>query len=254
MAEVVAYTFQPHFYDFDLMGIAHNVAYIRWMENARAAFLDASPWPMSRLWAEEFAPAITRTEIQYVKPIRLYDPVAVQVHVLKSAGRPGRSACVRPMRVTETLYAEGLQSGYSSASLYGPSGTYARGIYRLFPPYSRIPQISRADSLKLWVTRPALRQVSHEHPASTPSQRRWFASSVPKFPVPHASDKAAAGSAPSSAPIAPGRLLLSAVTRILTPPHTAPLCTLARGVNQIGTNLAPGNACWFSASANSRGR
>lgn len=144
MAEVVAYTFQPHFYDFDLMGIAHNVAYIRWMEDARAAFLDASPWPMSRLWAEDFAPAITRTEIQYVKPIRLYDPVAVQVRVLKFGRTTWTLSLSFSHAGTETLYAEGLQSGYFLHPSTGRPARMPVEFMAFFRPYvTDTPDIAR---------------------------------------------------------------------------------------------------------------
>jgi acyl-CoA thioester hydrolase len=112
VVEVFSHPLHPHFYDFDLMGIAHNVAYIRWMEDARAAFLDASPWPMSRFWAFDYAPAITRTEIHYRKPIRPYDPVAIQIHVLKYGKTRWTLGLAFVNPEFETHYADGSQSGY----------------------------------------------------------------------------------------------------------------------------------------------
>jgi acyl-CoA thioester hydrolase len=112
VAEIFTYPLHPHFYDFDLMGIAHNVAYVRWMEDARAAFLDASPWPMSRFWTSDYAPAITKTEISYRKPIRLYDPVAIRVHVLKYGKTSWTLALAFVHSETGTIYADGSQSGY----------------------------------------------------------------------------------------------------------------------------------------------
>jgi len=78
----------PQYYDFDPSGIAHNVVYIRWLEDGRLAFQSASAWPPDRLYAADIAAALTRTEIVYKRPIRLSDPVTIRVwvtHVGKSA-------------------------------------------------------------------------------------------------------------------------------------------------------------------------
>jgi acyl-CoA thioester hydrolase len=112
VSKIFTYNLSPQFYDFDLMGIAHNVVYIRWMEDARGAFVDASPWPMSRFWASDLAPAITRMEIHYRKPIRLYDSVKIRVQVLKSGKTSWTLSLTFVHPDTGLIYAGGSQSGY----------------------------------------------------------------------------------------------------------------------------------------------
>ena len=88
MAEVFEVQIKPAYYDFDPSGMAHNAVYVRWLEDARATFLESGPWPPDRFYAEGVAPALTRTEVVYKTPIRLSEPVAVRVRVT----RLGRSA------------------------------------------------------------------------------------------------------------------------------------------------------------------
>lgn len=112
MNDSFEYRFQPQFYDFDLLKMAHNVAYIRWLEDARSAFLEASPWPMPRLWAADLSPALTRTEIHYRKPIRLYDPVTIALAVRKAGRSSWELSFVFQGSDTAVTYAEAAQSGY----------------------------------------------------------------------------------------------------------------------------------------------
>ncbi len=111
MAETFEHPFLPQFYDFDPLRIAHNVAYIRWLEDARFAFLAASPWPMARCWAEDLSPALTETEIRYGRPIRYGDAVALRLGIT----RAGKSAWALAFEfvgpVTGTVFASGSQTG-----------------------------------------------------------------------------------------------------------------------------------------------
>jgi acyl-CoA thioester hydrolase len=111
MGDVFTHRVLPQFYDFDPLRIAHNVVYIRWLEDARKAFVDASPLPMDRCWAADLSPALTGTEIRYQRPIRYGDPVDLRLWVT----RAGRSAWalafefVRPE--TGIVFATGSQTG-----------------------------------------------------------------------------------------------------------------------------------------------
>jgi acyl-CoA thioester hydrolase len=81
LTEIFELRLNPQYYDFDPSGIAHNVVYIRWLEDGRLAFQSASPWPPERLYASDIAAVLTRTEILYKRPIRLSDPVVLRVWV-----------------------------------------------------------------------------------------------------------------------------------------------------------------------------
>ena len=101
----------PQYYDFDPSGIAHNVVYIRWLEDGRLAFQSASVWPPDRLYAADIAAALTRTEIVYKRPIRLSDPVMIRVWVTH-VGRSALSLALRFLHPETGLeYARAEQSG-----------------------------------------------------------------------------------------------------------------------------------------------
>jgi acyl-CoA thioester hydrolase len=59
-------------YDVDFGGIVSNIVYIRWLEDLRLAMLDAY-FPLEPQLANGFAPVVARTQINYKKPIKLFD-------------------------------------------------------------------------------------------------------------------------------------------------------------------------------------
>lgn len=88
MSDVFEYRLRPQYYDFDPSSLVHNATYVRWLEDARTAFQQTSPWPTRRLHAEDLTAVLTRTEIVYKHPIRLSDAVSVRLwmtHLGKSA-------------------------------------------------------------------------------------------------------------------------------------------------------------------------
>ena len=111
MSDVFTYTLQPQFYDFDPLRIAHNVVYIRWLEDARFEFLNASPWPMSRCWAEDLSPALTGTEIRYHRPVRYGDAVSARLWVTRAGKSAWALAFEFAAPETGLVYASGTQTG-----------------------------------------------------------------------------------------------------------------------------------------------
>lgn len=69
----------PAFYDFDPAQIANNNAFIRWMELGRGEWLAATPWPLARCIAAGIAPVLRRTEIDYLRPLRLGEGIQLEV-------------------------------------------------------------------------------------------------------------------------------------------------------------------------------
>lgn len=61
-------------YDIDFAGIVHNLVYIRWLEDLRLQLL-AESMPMERMLAGRFSPILTRTDIEYRKPVRLGEEI-----------------------------------------------------------------------------------------------------------------------------------------------------------------------------------
>lgn len=72
-------------YDIDFASHVSNIVYIRWLEDLRFALLDEY-YPLDHAMAEGAAPVLTRTEIDYKSPIRLFEPVTGRMW----AGEMGR--------------------------------------------------------------------------------------------------------------------------------------------------------------------
>jgi acyl-CoA thioester hydrolase len=64
-------------FDIDVADHVSNIVYLRWLEMTRVRFLDAVGLPIDEMIASGIAPVIARTEIDYVRPVRLRE----QVHV-----------------------------------------------------------------------------------------------------------------------------------------------------------------------------
>ena len=70
--EVEVFTF-----DIDVADHVSNIVYLRWLEMARVRFLDAVGLPIDDLIERGVAPIIARTEIDYLRPVRLRERVRV---------------------------------------------------------------------------------------------------------------------------------------------------------------------------------
>lgn len=68
----VTLSLTPTTYDIDYASHVSNIVYIRWLEDLRLAWLDAYA-PLSELMKEGIGPVLLRTEIDYLRPIRLLD-------------------------------------------------------------------------------------------------------------------------------------------------------------------------------------
>ncbi|MER3523254.1 MAG: thioesterase [Ignavibacteria bacterium] len=65
-------SFRVTSYDVDYVGYAHNMVYLRWLEDLRIAML-APHYALERFVREGISPIIVRTTIEYKKPLRLFD-------------------------------------------------------------------------------------------------------------------------------------------------------------------------------------
>jgi acyl-CoA thioester hydrolase len=65
-----------HTYDIDFAGIVSNIVYIRWLEDLRLMMLDAY-MPLHEQMAKGHVPVLAETNIQYKRPLRMFDkPIA----------------------------------------------------------------------------------------------------------------------------------------------------------------------------------
>ncbi|MGD1873145.1 MAG: acyl-CoA thioesterase [Mastigocoleus sp.] len=65
-------------YDIDFAGIVSNIVYIRWLEDLRLKILDEY-LPLTKELNKGIAPAIYKTEIEYKRPIQLFESVIGQM-------------------------------------------------------------------------------------------------------------------------------------------------------------------------------
>lgn len=71
------------FYDTDCGGVVSNIAYLRFVEKARSALFDALGMTASEMTSSLLFPAVTRTEINYLRPAKLGDGIIVQARVVR---------------------------------------------------------------------------------------------------------------------------------------------------------------------------
>lgn len=72
-------------YDIDFAGIVSNITYIKWLEDLRLKFLDEH-LPLDKPLKEGYAPIVAGTEIEYKRPIKLFNQVIGRLW-LSSLGR-----------------------------------------------------------------------------------------------------------------------------------------------------------------------
>jgi len=85
-------------YDIDFAGIVSNIVFIRWLEDLRLGLLDQA-YPLIRALAEDTAPILLSTRINYRRPVTIGDTLV------------GRMRVVGLSRVRWRLAAEFLVSG-----------------------------------------------------------------------------------------------------------------------------------------------
>lgn len=105
----VRLSFTVKTYDIDYAGIVHNLVYIRWLEDLRLQLL-AESMPMERMLAGSFSPILTRTDIEYRKPLRLGEEIHGHMWV-QDLGRTRWSVRGQIMR-GEAIAASARQYGY----------------------------------------------------------------------------------------------------------------------------------------------
>jgi acyl-CoA thioester hydrolase len=72
-------------YDVDFVGYVHNAVYLRWLEDLRTAML-AAYYPLERFAHQGQSPILTRTTMQYKKPLQLFDRFTGRVWATQLAG------------------------------------------------------------------------------------------------------------------------------------------------------------------------
>ena len=80
------YQHTVHYYETDKMGVAHHSNYIRWMEEARVAYLDSIGWDYARVEEEGIVSPVLGIECEYKSFTRFSDVVSIRVWVARYTG------------------------------------------------------------------------------------------------------------------------------------------------------------------------
>ncbi len=74
--------FQVMTYDIDFAGVLNNVVYVRWLEDLRNLFAE-QVLPIVEAFQRGILPAIGRTEIDYLAPVRYPDKLQGRMGLLE---------------------------------------------------------------------------------------------------------------------------------------------------------------------------
>jgi len=80
------YKHKVQYYETDMMGITHHSNYIRWMEEARTAYLDDLGWPYARMEKEGIISPTTHIECDYKKTSTYEDVICIIPSVYEFKG------------------------------------------------------------------------------------------------------------------------------------------------------------------------
>lgn len=106
---LVELTFTVRTYDIDFANIVHNAVYIRWLEALRQEIL-VDHMPIEEMLAQQISPILTRTEIDYRRPVQFGDEVRGRMWV-RELGRT-RWTVSGEIVSGQTVAAAAVQSGY----------------------------------------------------------------------------------------------------------------------------------------------
>jgi acyl-CoA thioester hydrolase len=76
--QTIQHSFRVMTYDIDFAGIVSNISYIRWLEDLRNLFAEQA-LSIGEAFQRGIAPALMRTEIDYLAPVRFPDTVTARM-------------------------------------------------------------------------------------------------------------------------------------------------------------------------------
>ena len=80
------YTHRVHYYETDKMAVVHHSNYIRWMEEARVAYLDEIGAGFAGMEARGVLSPVVGVEGRYLRPCRFDDLVRINVRITEFRG------------------------------------------------------------------------------------------------------------------------------------------------------------------------
>ena len=82
----MTYTHQAQYYETDQMGIIHHSNYIRWMEEARIAYMDEMGFPYQAVEEAGIMSPVLSVQCEYRSMTRFGDRVAIEVSLCSFKG------------------------------------------------------------------------------------------------------------------------------------------------------------------------
>src|SRR5690242_2030400 len=76
------HVFQVMTYDIDFAGVLNNVVYVRWLEDLRNMFAE-QVLPIGEAFKRGIVPALGRTELDYLAPVRFPDKLEGRMGMLE---------------------------------------------------------------------------------------------------------------------------------------------------------------------------
>ena len=83
MAEYIR---KAHYHETDQMGIIHHANYVKWMEEARIAYLDGIGISYKGMETAGVVSPVTGISVEYLKPVSFDDEIGITVTVGKYTG------------------------------------------------------------------------------------------------------------------------------------------------------------------------
>ena len=81
-----AYERRVHYYETDKMGVVHHSNYIRWMEEARVAYLDRIGAGFAGMEARGVLSPVIGVDCRYLRPCRFDDRIRITVRITEFRG------------------------------------------------------------------------------------------------------------------------------------------------------------------------
>ena len=78
---------KAQYHETDQMGVIHHASYVKWMEEARVAFMDALGCGYEEIERQGVVVPVIEIAISYKKPVRFAESFEVEVRVSRYNGR-----------------------------------------------------------------------------------------------------------------------------------------------------------------------
>ena len=76
---VFTYTHRVQYYETDRMKIVHHSNYVRWLEEARCAYLTSIGWGLERFESEGIVSPVTAVECRYLSTTTFPDDIVIDI-------------------------------------------------------------------------------------------------------------------------------------------------------------------------------